>query len=226
MKAKKSYHHGDLRKALVDAAAILAAASGPEAVSLREVAKKAGVSHAAPYHHFKNRAELLHGVALEGFRLMFEEMEVAAAKSYTSPVDRLNATGLAYIRFAVGHPHYFRAMFRGVCLDETLPDEDQHGRQNFDRLVKGVQACLGETGTLSRRAEQLILVAWTIVHGMASLGVERGFKGTPFEGRDVEELARMAAEAARPLFEAAVGERGGRVKKTRHRAGAKRKKAR
>lgn len=197
---KKSYHHGELRKALVDAAASLAAEHGPESVSLREVAKRAGVSHAAPYHHFRSKAELLHAVALEGERLMDVGMKRAWARRHRTPVDRLFAMGRAYIQFAVRHPHYFRAMFRGVTPDEGLPDALQLGQRNFDALITAVQACIGETGRPTRRARGLILTAWTIVHGMASLAVERGFRDTPFERSSVNELSRLAMDAVRPIF--------------------------
>lgn len=201
MAKKKSYHHGDLRKALVDAAAALAAEHGPESVSLRDVAKRAGVSHAAPYHHFAGKAELLHAVALEGFRLMDVEMRAAYGKRRGGdPYDRLAALGQAYIRFAARHPHYFKAMFRGVIPNKDLPDPDDHGQKNFQGLVAAVQACLGETGKPSARAMDKVLAAWSAVHGMASLWVERGFCGTPFEDRRIEHLARRLTETCRAIF--------------------------
>ncbi|HMO49517.1 MAG TPA: TetR/AcrR family transcriptional regulator [Kiritimatiellia bacterium] len=199
---KASYHHGELRKALVDAAAALAAERGPEAVSLRETAKRAGVSHAAPYHHFSGRAELLHAVALEGFRLMDAEMSRAVArKRRGAPRERLAALGQAYIRFAAKNPHYFRAMFRGVKPDDDLPDEHQHGRKNFDLLVAMVQDCLGESGSPSGRVLDRVLAAWAIVHGTASLWVERGFHDTPFEQAGYEALARAVTRATVSVFE-------------------------
>jgi AcrR family transcriptional regulator len=198
---KKTYHHGDLRKALIDAAAALAAGHGPESVSLREVAKRAGVSHAAPYHHFAGKAELLHAVGMEGLRLMNEEMEQARRKKYRKPADRLTGLGMAYIRFAVTYPHYFKAIFRGARPDRNLPDGENLGLRNFDALVEVIQECLEEQGRPSKRAESLVLAAWAVVHGMASLGVEQAFERTPFEGRAVEELARMAIGATIKLYE-------------------------
>jgi AcrR family transcriptional regulator len=203
MSKKSSYHHGDLRKALIDAAAALAAESGRESVSLREVAKRASVSHAAPYHHFSGKAELLHAVALEGFRLMDAEMRMAVhKKSMADPYDRLQAIGLAYIRFAARYPHYFKAMFRGVTPNEAFPDPEDHGQKNFDGLVRAVQGCIGEKGKPGKRTMNLVLTAWSIVHGMASLWVERGFCGTPFEHKRIEDLARSVTETSRVIFEA------------------------
>ncbi|MGA1192875.1 MAG: TetR/AcrR family transcriptional regulator [Kiritimatiellia bacterium] len=201
VRGRKSYHHGDLRKALVDAAATLAAEHGPESVSLREVAKRAGVSHAAPYHHFAGKADLLHAVGMEGLRLMNEEMEQARRKKYKKPADRLSGLGMAYIRFAVTYPHYFKAIFRGARPDRSLPDDENLGLRNFDALVEVVQECLGERGRPSKRAECLVLSAWAIVHGMASLGVEQAFDQTPFAGRKIEQLAELVTRTTQPIFD-------------------------
>ena len=201
MKRRKSYHHGDLRRALVDAAAELAAERGPESVTLREAAKRAGVSHAAPYHHFAGRGELLHAVALEGFRRMDAEMKAAYKRNEkASPYDRLGALGKAYIRFAARNPHYFRAMFRGVTLDKAFPDPDEHGKRQFEGLVQAVQACLGEAGPPSKRALDHVLTAWAIVHGTASLWVERSFCETPFENAKIDDLSRRVVETSRRIF--------------------------
>lgn len=202
MARKNSYHHGDLRKALVDAAAALAAEQGSDAVSLRDVARRAGVSHAAPYHHFNSKAELLHAVALEGFRLMDVEMHAAMVRHHKgSPYDRLAALGQAYIRFAARHPHYFKAMYRGVMPNKKFPDPDDHGHKNFNGLVRAVQDCLGETGKPGRKTMDKVLTAWAIVHGMATLWVERGFCDTPFENKRIELLARSVTETSRVIFE-------------------------
>ncbi|HMP89291.1 MAG TPA: TetR/AcrR family transcriptional regulator [Kiritimatiellia bacterium] len=203
MNPARSYHHGDLRKALIDATASLAAEKGPDSVSLREVAKRARVSHAAPYHHFKGKAELLHAVALEGFRLMDVEMSRALSRNIQGTAyDRLGALGAAYIRFAAKNPHYFRAMFRGVAPDKAFPDPDDHGQKNFNGLVAAVQACRGETGKPSRATMDQVLAAWAIVHGMACLWVERGFCGTPFERLGVRVLSQRVIACCRPLFDA------------------------
>ena len=203
MTTKPRYHHGDLRKALIDAAAELAAERGSESVSLREVAKRARVSHAAPYHHFSGKAELLHAVALEGFRLMREEMQVAVArKTRGTPYDRLGALGAAYIRFAARYPYYFKAMFRGVKADKAFPDPDDYGQKNFNALVASVQACRGETGKPTKQTMNLVLTAWSIVHGMASLWVENSFCDTPFESVSIDRLSRAVIESSRNIFEA------------------------
>jgi AcrR family transcriptional regulator len=201
MADKKKYHHGNLAKVLVDAAAALVAERGAGAVSMREVAKRAKVSHAAPYHHFANKAEMLHAVALEGFRRMDAEMKAAVgASKKRAPYEQLSALGEAYIRFAARHPHYFKAMFNGAGPDASLPDPDQHGQKNFHVLVVMVQQCLGEQGKPSPRVLDHVLAAWAMVHGMASLWVDRGMRDTPFENKRIERLAKTISKTARSMF--------------------------
>jgi len=202
MAKKNRYHHGDLRKALVDAAAALAAEQGSEAVSLRDVARRAHVSHAAPYHHFTGKAELLHAVALEGFRRMDMEMHAAMVRQHKgTPYARLAALGQAYIRFAARHPHYFKAMYRGVTPNKAFLDPDDHSHKNFNLLVRTVQDCLGETGKPGQKTMAKVLAAWATVHGMACLWVERGLCDTPFENKSIESLARSVTETCRVIFE-------------------------
>ena len=95
----RPYHHGDLSRALIDAARRLLESEGPSALSLRAVAREAGVSPAAPYHHFKDKGELLEAVAAEGWDLLNESL-AAARKSANSVKDKLTALGVAYVVFA------------------------------------------------------------------------------------------------------------------------------
>src|SRR5262245_23788463 len=104
------YHHGDLRRALLDAALEILAEGGAAGLTLREVARRAGVTHAAPYRHFEDKAALLAAVAEEGFRAVYAEM-LARSERVKDPVERLYQIGAAYVLFAVTHPAHFRVMF-------------------------------------------------------------------------------------------------------------------
>ena len=106
----RPYHHGDLRRALIDAARRLLETEGPNALSLRAVAREAGVSPAAPYHHFKDKGELLDAVAHEGWDLL-NELMTAARASQTSVRDKLTSLGVAYVRFARDNPALYRVMY-------------------------------------------------------------------------------------------------------------------
>jgi AcrR family transcriptional regulator len=108
------YHHGNLPQALRDAALALINEAGADALTLRGAAKRAGVSQAAPYRHFRNKEALLAAVAEEGFRAMAEAMGRRAAPHRADPAGRLRALGRAYVEFATRHPAHFRVMFGRV----------------------------------------------------------------------------------------------------------------
>src|ERR1700692_201544 len=106
----RPYHHGDRTRALVDAAQRVLEREGPSALSLRAVAREAGVSPAAPYHHFEDKGALLLAVAKEGFDLLDEAL-TKARNSTSDPHDQLAAIGVAYVQYAVSHPALYRVMY-------------------------------------------------------------------------------------------------------------------
>ena len=120
----RPYHHGDLRRALIDAASRLLEAEGPSALSLRAVAREAGVSPAAPYHHFKDKGELLEAVAHEGWTLLDEALAKAKAAA-PSPQEAMNDLGVAYVCFARENPALYRIMYDRARDIEDLPDQMQ-----------------------------------------------------------------------------------------------------
>src|SRR3569832_2226044 len=119
----RRYHHGDLRRALIDAARRILEAEGPSALSLRAVAREAGVSPAAPYHHIKDKAELLDAVAQEGWDML--NVTMARAKAEAEPGARLNALGIAYVCFARENPALYRVMYDAARDKEALPEDMQ-----------------------------------------------------------------------------------------------------
>lgn len=170
MPAAKPYHHGNLRVALLDAAIHLIAEVGPAGFNLREVARRAGVSHNAPYRHFRNRDDLMAAVAEQGFRELIQAM-LAGAGSHARARDRLKQAGLAYVRFALRRPQHFAIMFDAPNLTTRHPDSTDPSARAFGTLVTLVEACQQE-GSLPRGDTlQLALVAWCTVHGIAKLGI-------------------------------------------------------
>jgi len=182
--ARDSYHHGDLKAAILAQAAVLVAERGADGVSLRELARAAGVSHAAPAHHFTDRRGLFTALATEGFQLL------ATALTAARP-DFVDAA-LAYVRFALDHPGHYAVMFDKSLHDDTDPGlvaaQDAAGLE----LRRGV-------GTLSDpRAqadpEAAALAAWSLVHGFATLWLN-GAVTTPATGDEpiatVQRVARM-----------------------------------
>jgi AcrR family transcriptional regulator len=155
-----TYHHGDLRRALLAAAVDILETEGAEALSLREAARRAGVSHNAPYRHFADRDALLAGVAADGYRLLGEAL--------TSRNER--DMGEAYVGFALAHPQRFRLMFGGrIALDrhEAL-------RQAADRAY-GALLDAFRAGTGVRDPAVSAAAAWSLVHGLAHLLLDGHF---------------------------------------------------
>lgn len=169
----KTYHHGDLRRALLDAATRLVRAQGAANVSLRAIAREAGVSAAAPYHHFDDREALLAEVAAAGFVSMEEAMARAAATDTeaAAPLGRLQAAGVAYVRFAVENAETYRLMFSGLLSDRTrFPSLQRAADSAFaslQRLVGPMERADGEGGLPA-----VALAAWSTVHGLAFLAME------------------------------------------------------
>ncbi|MEM7231450.1 MAG: TetR/AcrR family transcriptional regulator [Planctomycetota bacterium] len=167
-KEPKSYHHGDLRAALVVGAVDLIREEGAEGLSLRKVAKRVGVSHAAPYRHFEDLAALVCAVADDGFRLLGDAMTEALDDD---PARSLAAIGRAYVRFAVGHPGHFQVMFR--AHERKPPDLIESSSASFGVLVEVIRRGQ-EAGQFAEGDPDILsLSAWSLVHGLASLLVSR-----------------------------------------------------
>jgi AcrR family transcriptional regulator len=187
-KAKHAYHHGDLKRALIATAVKAIAKHGVDSVSLRELAARAGVSPGAPYHHFPNRDELLASIAAEGFARLEARLIAARDAAPDNASARLEALGLAYVTFAVSSPGYFRVMFHGVS--KTFGPTEA-GLRAFHLLRDAVVACQEAGQAPQGDLTALVLIAWSAVHGFATLWVDRAL---PFEGLEPD---RMAPEIGR-----------------------------
>ena len=170
---RKPYHHGDLRRTLLDAALAIVAAAGPGALSLRELAREAGVSHAAPYRHFESREALVTALAIEGFVGLGAEMERNAAGE-SNPLYRLRAMGVAYVSYAVSHPGHFRLMFgRGLQADAADPALAEAGQPTLQALIDVIADAQRANLLRAGDSRQLALPAWAMVHGLAMLLVDQ-----------------------------------------------------
>jgi AcrR family transcriptional regulator len=158
----RPYHHGDLRAALLAAAEAELAERGMEGFSLRSVAKRAGVSHAAPAHHFGDAKGLLTALAAEGFRQFLAAQAAREAVAERDPAAQLIAAGLGYIDFALARPTLFRLLWQSERPDFTDPDLGQAARAAYTHLVEQVSGA-GGRGTADEAA------VWAIAHGLADL---------------------------------------------------------
>ncbi|AKU92384.1 TetR/AcrR family transcriptional regulator [Vulgatibacter incomptus] len=182
------YHHGDLRRALLDAALEQVQQEGAATLSLREVARRAGVTHAAPYRHFASKEALLAAVAEEGFRTLREGLLEASVRLAGDPLGKLQAIGVAYVLFAVAHPAHFRVMFTVGQNDCDYPSLDEASGSAFGVLVESIEEGRQAGALCDVPASELAVTAWSTVHGLASLLVEE--KLPPAAG-SAEQLARM-----------------------------------
>ncbi|KUN60301.1 TetR/AcrR family transcriptional regulator [Streptomyces griseorubiginosus] len=180
-KPDRPYHHGDLRRAILGAALDVIAAEGPAALSLRDLARRAGVSHAAPAHHFKDRTGLLTAIAAEGFGLLAAALKEAAD---------LKDAGVRYVRFAREHPAHFQVMFAPGLLradDLELTTGRALATDALRSAVSGVRA--EDFGIDARLAG---VAAWSLAHGFATLLLSHNLDG-PVGDKDPEEVFRTLA---------------------------------
>jgi len=196
MRKPKPYHHGHLREALLQAAIRLIAEVGPAGFTLREVARRAGVSHNAPYRHFPDREDLLAAVAAQGFRELNEAM-LEAVTHHRSSVGRLKGAGLAYVEFALRRPEHFTVMFDAAVSKHRTPDSAEAAEQAFGTLLTLVKSCQDENRLPSVDVRQLALLAWSMVHGIAKLATA---KRLPYESTaDVLKFAEFVIDRSLPV---------------------------
>jgi AcrR family transcriptional regulator len=167
---RDSYHHGDLKRALTSAALSLVAEKGPKGFTLTEAARRAGVSAAAPYRHFADKAELLATVAEQGFRELHAEL-AAAVDVVPEPRARVIELGRAYVRWAVIHPDHYRVMFGAEIIKADHPTLAVAAEQTFGDLLDAITRCQ-EAGILDGQDPRSVAAPlWSLVHGVASLAI-------------------------------------------------------
>lgn len=166
---RRPYHHGDLREALLAAAELELAAKGMEGFSLRGVAKRAGVSHAAPAHHFGDTAGLLSALAAEGFARFLATQRTREAAAPGGQPDRIVAAGLGYIDFALAHPALFRLMFSSQRPDFADPSLKAEAGAAYRHLLDHVAELRGSDDPDDPAALADVTAIWAIVHGLADL---------------------------------------------------------
>ena len=183
-KDARPYHHGDLRRALLDAAIQAILEVGPAAVSLRDLARRTGVSHAAPAHHFGDKAGLLTALATDGFRRL-----AATLREAHQATGSFLEVGVAYVRFAVTHRAHFEVMFRPELYHPDDP-ELVRAREQARALLypPAAEAATSPDGRDDVRAG---VAAWSLVHGLATLWPNQNLP--PQLGDDPEQITREVA---------------------------------
>jgi AcrR family transcriptional regulator len=185
---KAGYHHGDLRAQLIAAVRDLVEAHGPDGFSVAEAARRAGVSSAAPYKHFKDRPEILRGVASEAMDRLRAAMEAGAAAHPVGAIEGVAAMGRAYVDFARAEPGVFRLVFGLTEGHENAPDLQAKGESCFGVVVGAVAACLGRSAD-DAEVQARAYMLWTFVHGHAFLTIDMK---RMVVGTEIDEGAYMA----------------------------------
>lgn len=193
---KTSYHHGELRQALIDAARVLIRERMGNDFSLSDACRLAGVSTAAPYRHFSDKTEIVNEVVVQGFKDMTDRFRTAASAFPPGAREQILAVGHVYLTFAIGEPSLFRMMFgqRSNTLDDDIVT--LQGKACFAFVIREVL----DYCTIHRvegNAQMIALQLWTLVHGAASLTIDGDYaKVAP----EIDTAQMMAAGAERLLF--------------------------
>ena len=181
--AKKSFHHGDLREALIAATRELLIEHGPDGFTLADACRRAGVTTAAPYKHFRDKREILEEIVKRAFEEMKEANARAIAETGRGTIEGITAMGISYLNFAVSQPAIFRLMFGEL---KKVQNVDESGRQCLKNLVEEIAFFSRKHGHTAD-AEQTAIRLWTFVHGASSLELDDNYEHVA-PGLDVRTL--------------------------------------
>lgn len=190
-KPDQTYHHGDLRRVLIDTAVEIISEQGTNDLSLRKTAKRAGVSHAAPYRHFKDKNAILSAVAKEGFEMMLKITEERITRNQGNELDHFAICGLSYIDFALTYPSHYRVMFGTRSDDSYFSDEFTPESIPVFQLLRDKIVICQQKGLLkSGDPWEMALAAWSIVHGFAMLRIDHHIQDQGMDEKKLRELQR------------------------------------
>jgi AcrR family transcriptional regulator len=170
-RANPTYYGGDLRHDLLEEALELIGQEGPSAVSLRSLARRLGVSHAAPANHFPDKAALFTAIAVQGFTLLAEAIDDAVRRLGPDATagQRFRAAGRAYTGFALAHPAHFAVMWQRDLLHQDDPELAAAGDTTFELLLGSVRDIQAEGWAAGHDPQAVAYLAWSVVHGLAAL---------------------------------------------------------
>ena len=201
-RSNPTYYDGDLGRDLIDTALDLIAREGPSAVSLRSLARRLGVSHAAPANHFPDKAALFTAIATEGFELLAAAIQDAARQlgPDATAAQRLAAAGRAYTSFAVGHRAHFEVMWQRDLLHQDDPGLAAAGDATFALLLGGVRDAQTEGWAAGADPDTVAYLAWSVVHGLAALWLGGSLQRAqrPFDEISGEVGALLGSALAAP----------------------------
>lgn len=203
---RRNYHHGDLQSSLVDAAERLLEERGAGGISLREVCQCAGVSHAAPYRHFRDKAALMEAVAQAGFEQLARMIREARERHPDSPVRQLRDTGVAYVLWATQNPERTRLMFGGMMKSDQIDEALHETAEAAYSEIYGIIDCGRSNGVFGGRStDELVLSCWSAVHGLTMLILGSG-KLSPACDAEIRALAESVCDTILGGIQAHAGD--------------------
>jgi AcrR family transcriptional regulator len=209
---KKRFHHGDLREALIAATRELLIEHGPDGFTLADACRRAGVTTAAPYKHFRDKQEILEEIVLRGFEELTAANAKAVAEVGSGTIAGITAMGISYLNYAVSQPAVFRLMFGHKSEIRKVKQVDESGNECLKNVIEQVAAYSRKHGHTAD-AEKIAIRLWTFVHGASSLELDGDYERVA-PGLNVRDL--IADVTPKLLGVAAEGRARARVKKSRH----------
>jgi AcrR family transcriptional regulator len=195
MPKKEQYHHGDLKNALIQAGIEILSQQGIHALSLRKVARKVGVSHAAPYAHFADKQALIAAISTEGYRILYEKVRAAVREHDGDPLAQLVEAGWAYAEFALTDPAHFGITLSGVVEQETdYPDFVEVSEKSFDLVVEIVEACQRAGILRAGPSDLMASCVWAQVHGCVVLALDDRISRGLLERYSLREILVFALD--------------------------------
>ena len=191
----QAYHHGDLRNALIQAGLELLAEGGAQKLDLRKVARRAGVSHAAPYRHFADKQALIAAINEEGFHWLAERIQSTLREVPDEPFEQLLGVARAYVRFAQEHPWLMREMFSGLTIERETFVNLQTASKTVYKLYAEVVRRGQESGKIvDGDPAALAGVLWSVLHGLAMLIIENQMRPYADGPEGTERVTRYTIE--------------------------------
>jgi AcrR family transcriptional regulator len=191
----KPYHHGDLRHALIQAGLEMLEEAGAAALDLRKVARRAGVSHAAPYRHFADKQALVAAINEEGFRRLAARIQSTLQEVPEDAIEQLQAIARAYVQFAREYPWLMREMFSGLTIErETFPELYEASKVVYRYYVQVVSLGQREGSIVEGDPRALAGVLWAMLHGVAMLTIENQMRPYTDGSDGLEAVTRLSIQ--------------------------------
>ena len=195
--ARKNYHHGDLKNALIQAGIEILAEEGLGGLSLRKTARRAGVSHAAPYAHFADKQNLIAAIASDGHKRIFEQFEAIQLRYADDPLRQFLNGAWAYMQFGLESPDHYKIIFSGAIQDEhSHPEFLEFSQRNMQALRNIVERCRS-AGVLSAEhsdPEMQAVSLWSLLHGLVSLLIQGQLPGRLMDAVHPEDMLIAALQ--------------------------------